>query len=104
MAGGSSLQKLRDNPAGEEAISDGWFKLAYGHEGPPRATRSSGADGAPMFKATGPLVTFSTAMRGAAEWLGGGPAAAGCFFRSESSIRVPLTILAQFVCTSTTGI
>ena len=31
MAGGSSLQKLRDNPAGEGSLTDGWFKLTSGH-------------------------------------------------------------------------
>lgn len=52
--------------------------LAYGHEGPPRATRSSGAHGAPRSKRPGPLVTFLSAMRGA-ELLGAGNAAAGRF-------------------------
>ena len=98
MAGGSSLQKLRDDPAGEGSLTDGWFKLTSGHW-PSHATRSSGARGAPrrgIFKATGPLVTSPAAMQGAAKWPGVEKQPPAASSASASPIRLPLTILAQF--------
>lgn len=84
MAGGSSLQKLRDNPAGEGSHHRWLVQVGFQSPGPSHATRSSGGGGAPMrgiFKATGPLVTSPAAVQGRRQMARGGQAAAGCFIR-----------------------